>query len=463
MAQLRLEQRPELRQILTPKLIETLKLLILPKIELEAQLRQELMENPMLEEKQREQEDVKKSDEDIRKWKKLLDGLKISSAQLRSGSDDSEISDPLLFTKYEKTLYEDLSEQLAAASKNERMQKIGEFIIGNLDDRGFLTISIEQVKDLLEKSRTIEPPPTLDEIENALRIVQTLSPPGIAARDLRECFLLQLEDLDLKNSLAYQIVENHFEDLKRKNILQLAEHLGASEDEIENAFEVLSHLSMFPAEGRGMTASVVEPDVAVFKDENGEWQVMYNDGNIPDLVINKHYYQLLRTADNLNDDAKKFLLQKLESARWWIDALQQRKNTLISTMKSILKHQRNFFELGPENKRPLKMETIADEIGVHPATISRVVRDKYVLTSFGTFPLRKFFISGLASENGGEIATDKVRQRIREIIDSENRAKPYSDEKIANILRSDGIKIARRTVAKYREQMRILPARMRKR
>ncbi|MCD6417340.1 RNA polymerase factor sigma-54 [bacterium] len=462
MAQLRLEQRPELRQILTPKLIETLKLLILPKIELESKLQQELMENPMLEEKQQPPKEQTKQDAEIRQWKKLLDGLKISSTQLPRVEDDGE-PDPLLFTKYQKTMYEDLTEQLAAASRDERTKKIGEFIIGNLDDRGFLNISIEQIRDSLISSGVLSPPPTLEEIEKALRVVQTLSPPGIAARNLQECFLLQLEDLDLKDSLAYYIVQHHFDDLKRKNIPQLAEHLGVSEDEVENAFEVLAHLSMFPAEGRGLTADIVEPDLAVFKDENGEWQVVYNDGNIPELSINKHYYSLLRSAKNLNEDAKKFLLQKLESAKWWIDALQQRKHTLISTMKAILNHQRDFFEIGPQNINPLKMETIADEIGVHPATISRVVRDKYVLTPFGTFPLRKFFTGGLSSDDGQEIATDRVKQRIREIIENEDTKKPYPDDKIAKILQSEGIKIARRTVAKYREQMGILPARMRKR
>ncbi len=464
MVELRLIQRPELRQILTPKLIQTLKLLLLPKVELEAQLQQELMENPMLEVTSREQEqNPAEVEEGIREWRKLLDGLRLTSVQLEEREPDAEHPDPLTFTRYEKTLYESLSEQLAVAAPNERIKAIGDFIIGSLDDRGFLPLSVEEIARELARLGEIDPPPSPEEVEKALRVVQSLSPPGIAARDIRESFLIQLRDLGLEDSLAYIIVRDHFSNLLRKNVIQLADSLGVSEEEVEHALEVLSHLTLFPAEGRGVTATAVEPDLIVYKDESGRWQIIYNDENIPELTINKHYLKLLRSSEDLNPEAKKFLLQKLESARWWIDALRQRRETLVATMRAILKFQRDFFEEGPENIKPLTMETVANEVGVHPATISRVVRDKYVLTPYGTFPMRRFFTTGIAAKGGGQVATEAVKRRIREIIDSEDKSKPYSDQKIAEILQSEGIQIARRTVAKYREQMGILPARRRKR
>ncbi len=464
MGKIRLEQRPELRQVLTPKLIHTLKLLILPKLELQERLEQELEENPMLEvEETRADEGFsEKIDEQLGMWKKFVDGMKLAAGQIEERDPDAEYTDPATFTPYRKTLYEDLSEQLAAAADDERIRAIGEFIIGNLDDRGFLPMDVPEIVEDLKIRGEIVPPPTQEEVQRALRVVQSLSPAGIAARNVRECLLLQLEDLGLEDTLAYRLVRDCYDELLKRNIPKLARKLDADEEEVRNAIEVISHLTLYPAEGRETDVGTIEPDLIVYKDNQGQWQVIYNDEGIPRLRINRKYQQLLSRSSDLTDEAKQFLLRKLESARWWIDALEQRRENLIKTMKSIIKHQDEFFERGPEFIKPLKMETIADDVGVHPATISRIVRDKFVLTPFGTFPMRKFFTQGLAA-SGGEIATDRVKQRIREIIDSENKKHPLSDDKIAKILQSEGIKIARRTVAKYREQMGIPSARMRKR
>ncbi|RKZ24997.1 RNA polymerase sigma-54 factor [bacterium] len=462
MANLKLEQKLELRQILTPKLIETLKLLILPKLELQSKLEQELMENPMLDATPNEPaSDNSEVDSEIVLWKKFIDGMRLASRNLGMKDNDAEVIDPTTFAKYEKTLYEDLHEQLLASAHDDREFRIGEFIIGNLDDRGLLPLAIQEIKDSL--SDKLEPPPSDYEVEKALKTVQSLSPPGIAARDIRECMLIQMKDLGLTDTLAYRIVEQHYDDLLRKNVPQLAKILGVEDSEVESAMEILSHLSFYPAEGRETNTSTIEPDLFVFKDNDGEWHIVYNEENLPSLSINKHYQNLLKKAEDLNEDAKKYLLQKLESARWWIDALNHRRKTLIETMRAIIENQIDFFERGPEYIKPLKMETIADIVGVHPATISRIVRNKYVLTPYGTFALRKFFTTGISSSSGEDIAADRVKNRIREIIEQENKKKPLSDEKIAQILNAEGIKIARRTVAKYREKMGILPARMRKR
>ncbi len=464
MVNLRLEQKPELRQILTPKLIETLKLLILPKIELQKRLEQELMENPMLDAEDEEHwTESNEMNENLAEWKKLLDGIRITSRHLEEKDPDTETVDPLIFTPYQKTLYEDLQEQLAATVGDDRIQAIGEFIIGNLDNRGFLSIPVQEIVSDFVRSGELEPPPTEQEVMNALKIVQSLSPPGIAARDVRECMILQLKDLNLEDSIAYKIIDEHYDELLSKNIPQLAKSIGVDDKEIEKALEILSHLSFYPAEGRGITASFVEPDLIVYKDSKGKWKIIYNDENIPRLSINNRYKQLLQKVDNLNKEAKEYLLSKLESAKWWIDALNQRRINLENTMRAILEYQNEFFEKGPKYIKPLTMETIADAIEVHPATISRIVRDKYVLTPYGTFPMRNFFTTGLASKDGGEIATDRVKEKIKQMVENEDKHKPLSDQKIANKLQSDGIKIARRTVAKYRENMGILPARRRRR
>ena len=464
MDRLRLEQRPELRQVLTPKLIATLKLLILPKLELQAKLEQELEENPMLEvvEPERDSPGASSVDEELGEWRKFVDGMRLASSQIEERDPDEENPDPMTFTPYHKTLYEDLIEQLAAAADDERIRKIGEYIIGNLDDRGLLPLDIPEIVEDLKNRGEIVPPPDEAEVERALKVVQSLSPAGIAARSIKECLLLQLEDLGLADTVAYRLIADHYDLMLKKNVPQLAKVLGVSEEEINAAMEIISHLTFYPAEGRETNIGTIEPDLIVYKDENGRWRIIYNDENIPELRINRRYQKLLSRAEELTPEAKQFLLRKLESARWWIDALRQRRENLIKTMRAIIKYQDEFFERGPEFIKPLKMETIADEVGVHPATISRIVRDKFVLTPFGTFPMRKFFTQGLSSAAGGEIATDRVRRRIKEIIAAEDPKKPLSDEKIAKILQDEGIKIARRTVAKYREQMGILPARMRK-
>lgn len=459
----KLEQRTELKQILTPKLIQSLQLLVLPRLEFVQRLQQELMENPVLELVQNQDEDesveVEKS---LQQWRKLLDGFQMTSMQLEDRESDADTFDPISVAKYEKTLYDDLTEQLSASAPDERTYKIGEFIIGNLNERGFLLIPLEDIAKEIIRLGEIVPPPSVEEIEKVLKIVQSLSPAGIASRDLRECLLIQLEDMNLKDSLAYKIVHDHYEDLKSKNAPQLAQILAVSEKELEDALEILSRLSFYPAEGRETNAVSIEPDLAVFLDENGKWQVIYNHSDIPIIRVNKHYQALLREAETLSQDAKKFLREHLDRANWWVEIREQRQKTLVNIMYAIIERQPEFFSSGPENLRPLKTEDIAPIVGVHPTTVSRAIRDKYVLTPYGIFPMKYFFVRGLSSSAGTNVSTESVRQRITEIIDREDKKNPLSDEAIAEILRKEGIDIARRTVAKYREILGILPARRRK-
>lgn len=469
MPELKLEQKLSLKQILTPQLIQSLQLLQIPKLELATELRAELEQNPMLDIIENEPgenievEGETDIDRELDEWDRFAEGLTLTGSQLPENDPDNEEIDPYFGVKTEKPLDEHLLEQLYLANHNERIYSIGEFIIGNLDNKGFLPMTDEELLESAIKNEILSPPPTLTEIEKAVKIVQGFTPTGIASRDLRECFLAQLAERGEKGNLPWTIVENHFEDLKNKNVPQLADLLGVDVESIERAMEVLGSLSFSPSADYSIdTSGVIDPDLIVEK-INGRWIVRYNNAGIPELKISTEYRNLLRNRQSLDKEAKQFLSKKLSSAQWWIQALDQRRDTMIRTMRAILHHQFAFFENGPNNLAPLKMEEIAQEVGVHPATISRVVRDKYVQTPFGVFALRHFFGGGLATESGEDIATSNVKRRLKELIEAEDQSKPLADQKITEILNNEGIYIARRTVAKYREELGIPTARMRKR
>ena len=476
MPEIRLEQKLSLKQVLTPQLIQSLQLLQIPKLELATELRAEIEQNPMLEiledgiedvrdeeEKLPEEEEEMTLDEELEDWDRFTEGLSLCGSQLPENDPDEEEIDPYFGASGEKTLYRHLLDQLAVATDDDRLYDLGEFIVGNLDERGFLNMDDEELLGAAREVELLDPPPTEEEISRALELVQRLDPPGIAASNLRESFLIQLRLKGKEESLAWRLVEDHFDMIKSKNRPQLADIAGATVPEIDDAMKVLGTLNFSPASDlTGQAGGRIDPDLVVEKVQ-GRWVVRYNGAGIPELRISRYYRKLLKKRGNLDRDTKKFLSKKFNSAQWWIKALQQRRDTMVRTMRAILHHQFAFFEQGPGNLMPLKMEEIAEEVDVHPATISRVVRDKYVQTPYGVFALRHFFGGGLETETGEDIATSNVKSRIRGIIEEEDKAKPLADQKITNRLNESGIKIARRTVAKYREEMGIPTARMRKR
>jgi RNA polymerase sigma-54 factor len=466
MSELRLEQKLSLKQVLTPQLIQSLQLLQIPKLELATELRAELEQNPMLEIIEPELDDLSEIegniDSELDSWNTLADGLRICGSQLPENDPDAEDIDPFFGVSSGKTLIEHLLDQLALATKDKRIAIIGEFIIGNLDEKGFLGMSDEELLCDAERLGLIDSPPSMQEISDAVRIIQGFNPSGIAARNLRECFLIQLYDRNETGTVAWKLIDEFFEELKSKNIPQLADILGVSIEDIELAMVTLGSLSFAPAaDYTGQAGGSIDPDLIVEK-VHGRWVVRYNGAGIPELQINKQYRGMLKQRTSLDREAKKFLSKKLNSAQWWIQSLQQRKDTMVRTMRAILHHQFPFFENGPGNLIPLKMEEIAREVDVHPATISRVVRDKYVQTPYGVFQLRHFFGGGLSTESGEDIATTNVKRRIKAIIDDEDPATPFADQKITELLNEQGINIARRTVAKYREELGLPTARMRK-
>jgi len=302
-------------------------------------------------------------------------------------------------------------------------------------------------------------------VEEVLRVLQGFDPPGVGARDLPECLLLQLAARDLDDTLAAEIVRYHFEDLKNRKFADIARALKITPHEVQELAATIGELDPRPGlstESEG--ARSVVPDLVVEKvDEDGDEFVVYlNDGNLPRLKVSRAYDEAMKDPSKRQDDAATFIDEKRRYAEWIIKTIEQRRRTMIKVMEAIVTEQREFFEKGAIALKPLTLQTVATAIGMHESTVSRVTRQKYVQTPRGVFSLKYFFSAGLDTDEGDEVAAKAVKLMIQEIVEGEDGHRPLSDKKIADILSERGLKIARRTVAKYREQLGILNARMRK-
>jgi len=461
---MKLELQVRLRQILAPQLIQSLRMLQMPLLRLEQTLRQELAINPLLEEveppTETDEEEKGLSEEEVQidpqlskiNWEDYLDddvGYKFRFEKEKK----EEQAEPVFV--FEKTLYDYLLEQLSYHKLSKEEYEIGEYIIGNIDENGYLCCSIEEIIDTLKS----EPETT----KKILSLIQSFDPPGVGARDLKESLLIQLRGKNLKETLAYKIVQNHLSELDKKSISQLAKILGVEFEEAQKAMEVIRSLSPKPAYGRFTPGALpVIPDLIVEK--IGEDYVVYhNDKNVPRLRINPAYKKLVKKSSKSTPETKEYIKKKLEQARWFLNALNQRRTTMIKVVEAIVEQQRDFFENGPDYLKPLIMETIADKVGMHVATISRVANDKYVQTPQGMYEIKHFFNKGVQKQNGEELSRRSVKDLIEKIIKTEAPLSPLSDQQICNLLKKEEINIARRTVTKYREELKILPARFRKR
>lgn len=461
---LELTQRQSLK--LAPQLIQSLKMLQMPILKLEQVLRQELSVNPLLEEiesqdLEMEQDDSgkeltevpeSKQDEKIDWDEYLRDNEDYNYKEFKTG-DDGEM--PEFSVAGEKSLYDHLIDQLTCLKLSVEKFEMGEFIIGNIDESGYLTISLEELAEQLKA----EP----EKVERILVKIQRFDPAGVGARDLKESLLLQLRDRHIDNNLVYRIVEEHLESLDKKSFQQLAKSMGVSLERVQEAMEVIKGLSPRPAYGRfSRAAAAVVPDLIVEK-VGDEWVISHNDRNIPQLRVNAGYKELLKRGNNTPKETKVYVREKLEQARWLLNAINQRRNTMIRVMHAIVTEQMEFFEKGVEHLKPLRMEDIAQIVSMNVATICRVSNDKYVQTPHGVFEIKYFFTSGVDTEGGESVAKRSVHQLIEEIISKEDTAKPLSDQEIFQALNDRGLKIARRTVTKYREELKIQPARFRRR
>ena len=446
---------------MNPRLYQAMDLLYLPLLELEQHLKQELVQNPFLEMREPEEEFAEQAEAEERTeeeeevdWEEiLLDGFdpgyrtgptreRPEEVVEKVGESMIDLWDHLLAQLYQNNGYEDGD------------MRIGEEIIGNIDEDGYLTCSVEEIASTIDAK--------VEDVNRVLDRIQHFDPAGVGARDLRECLLLQVEDRLGRDTLPFRIVELHFDELSTHKYHEIARALGISPHEAQEAAD---HIAAFdPKPGRKYAleeGDYVTPDIIV-EEVDGEYVVTLNDGDLPRLRISRTY-QLLAQNGEFKGKAKEFAQAKLNGANWIIQAIEQRRQTMLKTMHVILDRQREFFEKGIHFLRPLTLKEVADEIGMHESTVSRVTNEKFAQTPRGVFRLKFFFSSGLSTEEGEDVSARGVKARIQELISREQPQDPLTDQQIVEQLRSEGIQIARRTVQKYRDQLGILSSRYRKR
>lgn len=457
--QLRISQQ----LVMTPQLQQAIKLLQLSRLELLNTIKQEIETNPILEDENElaevmttktdeEKAEAKKLEELVEIWEQYTQDAYLKEGAAYEREEREESSWENLITKG-PSLTEHLLWQLRLSNMTEREKHIAHFIIGNLNEDGYLKSSLEEL--------TLQAEATSQEVERVLKKVQEFDPIGVAARDLKECLLLQVRHFKVDNPLVEIIINNYLPFLERKDLKGIARRLKLPLEEIKKAVEVI--LQLEPKPGRGYSSEnpiYIVPDVYVYKVEN-DFVIVLNEEGLPKLRINR-YYQRLMSEDNLSDKVREFLHNKFKSATWLLKSIHQRQRTLYRVACSIFKFQRGFLEKGIEHLRPLILKDVADDLGLHESTVSRVTTNKYVQTPHGLFELKFFFNTGINDTSGMSLGVESIKAKIKEIIASEDARKPYSDKKIAAILKEKGINIARRTVAKYRESMGILPSNQRK-
>jgi len=464
-----LSQRLTTSLIITPRLQQALKLLQVPTLELQQILKQELMQNPLLEEvddavesedaaeaeedaPREEPESAADGDEDIDWTEFMQEGL--DKTYVPAQEQQTEFYEKVPVTRM--SLAEHLIQQLRLMELPAADVELGEFIIGSLDERGYLVTPVADIAESTGRSP--------EDIERLLRVVQGLEPAGVGARDLRECLLLQLAARGETQTLAWRIVDEHFDRLVNNKKAEIARALRVSPEEVQVATDALSQLS--PKPGLEITTDeerYVVPDLIVER-VGEDYVVLLNDRNVPRLRINAAYESVLRGPKRVGRDATRDYIQsKLNSARWLIQTIEQRRRTMTKVMNCIIAEQREFFDKGIQFLRPLTLQQVARQIEMHESTVSRVTTNKYVQTPRGVFELKFFFSSGISTQDGEDVSSKTAREAIRQFIEEEDKKDPLSDQKIAELLRGRGMNIARRTVAKYREQLNILPARFRRR
>jgi len=468
-----------LQQKLSPQQIQFIKLLQIPTAELESRVEQELEDNPVLEEgkdepeeltdEYDEEEDTSADDElDVEDY--LADD-DFSGYKMQGDGDNEDKEMPIPTST---TLTEQLMDQLGFLRLDDRQYAIGKQLIGSIESDGYIRRDIESIINDLAFSQNIET--DVDEVEEILRKIQQFDPPGIAARDLQECLLLQLErradhDHNVDVIVATKILDECFDEFTKKHYDKIMKKLDIDdEDYIKDAMDLIRKLNPKPggtSSGIARTQYLI-PDF-ILTNTNGKLELALNSRNAPELRVSRSYSDMMDAYDKSNKKDKKlketvqFVKQKLDAAKWFIDAIKQRQHTLMNTMRAILEYQYDYFQEGDESKlRPMILKDIAEKINMDISTVSRVANSKSIQTDFGIFPLKYFFSEGIATESGEDVSSREVKNELRKIIEDEDKKKPLSDDKLEKLLKGKGYNIARRTVAKYREQMNIPVARLRK-
>lgn len=475
-----LEQR--LLQKLSPQQIQLMKLLQVPTMELEQRIKEEMEVNPALEEGAEEQDPYDMEEEEYRDDADEFEQEDFDiddyvdddipdyrTQQRNKGSDDDDKHVPL---SGGKTFRDILEDQIHLRNLNDHEQELASVLIGNLDESGYLRRDLENIVDDLAFSQNLST--DVEELEEVLEVVQDLEPAGVGARDLRECLLLQLKR-DQRRSVtlftARKVLEDHFEEFTKKHYDKILKKLEITEDNLRDAIDEIIKLNPKPGGAireSNRTVQHVVPDFMV-TESDGELKLQINGRNAPELKVSKEYQNLLKAyaetkgMDKPQKDAALFVKQKIDSAKWFIEAIKQRQNTLFLTMNAIMEYQREYFLTGDETRlKPMILKDIADIVSLDISTISRVANSKYVQTPYGTFLLKTLFSESLSTDSGEEVSTREVKKILQDAVAAEEKKKPLTDEKLAKLLKEKGYNIARRTVAKYREQLNIPVARLRK-
>ena len=487
----RLDQRQTM--ILAPRMIQSMEILQLPIMALQERIQQELQENPVLELKEAngdgqegseeeapaavEEEPVDvsdpqkelviddKGDNEIdfdrleaisRDWE---DHFNEEHRPSRNGLDDESDKkhDAMQnMASRPQSLQDYLADQLAFLEVPAEQMELLRYLITHIDDNGYLTSSLEDI------ARGYTTYVTESQLEEVLQVVQKLDPPGVGARNLKECLLLQITPETPQREILRVLIQNHLEDIQHNRLPNIQKRTGFDLHTIHEAIEALKHLN--PRPGAGFTADnipYVVPDIAVERTENGEYEVSLLDDWTPSIYISRRCMELYRDK-GADPKTREYLKRKIQAAQWLMESIEQRRNTLEKVTRAIIQHQRAFLDRGPEHIEPLKMQQIADQVGVHVTTVSRAVDDKWVQTPRGIFPLKRFFGGGTQTASGEEVAWETIKQKLLEIIATEDKANPWSDEDLVAKLQEAGYPVARRTVTKYRKMLNIQSSRQRK-
>jgi len=493
--------RQELR--INPRLYQAMDMLYMPMMDLQQHLKQELLVNPFLEllepeeeeqegadrEKDKEQEKEAAAKEEEMDWEEiLLNGFDVGGT--REQHEQLEYTEAV--TVQTRDLVDHLREQLKMMDLTPRQMLLSEEFLGNIKDDGFLAASVEEIvgsvnqlitshargdtepgeesdeEDAGDDPAVGELPPGItlygrEEAEEMLRIIQSLDPPGIGARDIQECLLIQLRELGLTETLTYRLVAEAFGDLIAHRWNDLARRFGVPAVAVQSAADALASLDPKPGlKYSGKDDGYITPDLIVDKIDGG-YKVFLNDTGMPRLRLSRAYQEVTRDRKRLTPENREFIAAKMNSATWMIQAIEQRRQTMLKVMNFIVDRQREFFERGIEYLKPLTLREVAEVINMHESTVSRVTNEKFVQTPRGVLPLKFFFSSALSTSSGEDASARSIRAKLEKMVGDEDTGKPLTDQQIVHLFQEQGIKIARRTVAKYRDQLGILPARMRKR
>jgi RNA polymerase sigma-54 factor len=474
--------RTEMRLRMAPRMIQSMEILQLPILALQERIEQELSENPVLVDLREstpmagedgdestapaaaEPEPAEPNDFDNlgnldEGWGELYDeGPRRSRASLSEEGDRKQDAMQNMASR-PRSFHDGLTEQLGFFDCDSTFRDLAEYIIYNLDDNGYLpkTVSLHDI------ARDFGHDVTVEQAEDALRMVQRLDPPGVGARDLRECLLLQLTPETPCHDTLRILISHHLDDLQHNRLPAIEKKTGLSIEAIKEAIEHLRRLNPRPGSSYNLQENTqyVVPDLIVEPNDLGGYDVRLVDEHTPNLSISRYYQKQLRNKGT-DPAAREFIQKRIQSARWLIESIEQRRNTLLKVARAIIEHQKPFLDKGPEFIEPLKMQQIADRVGVHVTTVSRAVDDKWVQSPRGIFPLKRFFGGGTTTADGEEIAWDTIKQKLLEVVAKEDKQNPMSDEEIVDEMGRHGLKVARRTVTKYRQALSIPSSRQRK-